>query len=258
MKCKICNFNTENIFEALLLDKYNVKYFHCKNCGCLFTEEPYWLEEAYKDAISIADTGILARNTYFSKVIANVIYNFFDKDAKFLEYAGGYGVLTRMMRDIGFDFCWDDKYSQNIFANGFEYDKNFKIELLTAIEVFEHLANPLEEIEKMFEISGNIIFSQTLLPEPVPAISDWWYYASGGGQHVYFYTAKTLEYIAVKFNKNYVFCGDLHLFTDKNINQKQFEEICRLMRKNIDGIESVMTSKTVDDMYKCINLMNKG
>ncbi len=40
----------------------------------------------------------------------------------FLDYAGGYGVFTRLMRDIGFDFYWHDPYTQNLFANGFEKD----------------------------------------------------------------------------------------------------------------------------------------
>ena len=43
------------------MDKYDVKYFLCGNCGFVFTEEPYWLNEAYKSAINISDTGIVTR-----------------------------------------------------------------------------------------------------------------------------------------------------------------------------------------------------
>lgn len=53
-----------------------------------------------------------------------------------------------MMRDLGFDFYWDDKYTQNIFANGFEYSDDKNYEVLTSFESFEHFVNPLSEIKK--------------------------------------------------------------------------------------------------------------
>jgi hypothetical protein len=44
------------------------------------------------------------------------------------------------MRDIGFDYFWQDKYTENLFAQGFENTKikNGQIELLTCFEAFEH------------------------------------------------------------------------------------------------------------------------
>ena len=56
------------------------------------------------------------------------------------NYAGGYGIFTRMMRDIGFDFYWLDKYADNLLTNGFEYNKKIhkKIEAITSFESFEH------------------------------------------------------------------------------------------------------------------------
>ncbi len=218
MRCKICNQSNKKIFSAKLLNKYEIEYFHCDNCGFLQTEEPYWLEEAYSESINISDTGYLQRNISLSKKIAILLTLFFDRNAKFLDYAGGYGVFVRLMRDIGFDFYWDDKYTENIFAKGFEY-RNDNIGAITTFESFEHFVHPLEEIEKILTISKNIIFTTLMLPNPVPYPKEWWYYGLEHGQHISFYDKRTFEYIAKKYSLNYIYVDDLHILSEKNISK---------------------------------------
>ena len=220
MICKICKSNTQQIFTSKILKKYDVKYFKCDNCGYLFTEEPFWLEEAYSRSINLSDTGLLDRNIYFSKVLSVLIFFCFDRNGSFLDYAGGYGVFTRLMRDIGFDFYWHDPYTQNLFANGFEKDLKFnsRFELLTAFEVFEHLVNPKEELEKMLEFSDTIIFSTELMPQEIPDPKDWWYYGFNHGQHISFYTEKTLNTLANQFKLNYYNVDEIHILTKRKFN----------------------------------------
>ena len=50
-------------------------------------------------------------------------YIFFNKNVAYLDVDGGYGMLTRLMRDYGFHFYWTDPYCQNILARGFEVEK---------------------------------------------------------------------------------------------------------------------------------------
>lgn len=224
MICKICNYESKNIFSAKIIKKYNINYFYCDNCGFLFTEEPYWLKEAYNSAINISDTGIMNRNINFSIIASNIIYYFFDYKKTFLDYAGGYGIFVRLMRDIGFDFKWQDNFSQNLLARGFEYCQNDKIDLITAFEVFEHFVNPIEEIEKILNISKNILFSTTLLPKIIPNSNDWWYYGLNHGQHISFYSLKTFKYLAKKYNLNYYSDGkSIHFLTNKKINPILFK-----------------------------------
>ena len=116
MKCKICNTPAAAVFKSKLLLKYDVKYFQCSKCDYLFTEEPYWIEEAYKTSINSSDTGIIERNIYYSKIISGLLFFIFGKNFKYLDYAGGTGIFVRLMRDIGFDFYWMDLYSQNPYA----------------------------------------------------------------------------------------------------------------------------------------------
>ncbi|PKP48055.1 MAG: hypothetical protein CVT92_16440 [Bacteroidetes bacterium HGW-Bacteroidetes-1] len=138
MNCKICNQQAKHVFKAKVLKKYVINYFHCEQCGFLQTEEPYWFDEAYRESINVSDTGYMQRNINLSQKLTILLALFFDKKAKFLDYAGGYGVFTRIMRDIGFDFFWDDKYTKNLFAKGFEYQKEWEYEAVTSFESLEH------------------------------------------------------------------------------------------------------------------------
>ena len=221
--CRLCNTQAQPTFSAKILKKYTITYYHCHTCGLLQTEDPYWLKESYLESINRSDTGILARNIENSKIVASVIFFFFNKNAKFLDFAGGFGIFTRLMRDIGFDFLWSDPYTDNLVARGFEYSGNSEIELLTCFECFEHLVNPLEDIEKMLSISQNIFFTTSLLPTPVPKPEQWWYYGLEHGQHVAIYSLDTLQFISRKYGLFLYSFSNFHLLTKKKISSSFFK-----------------------------------
>lgn len=256
-KCKICNFNSRHVLSGEILNKYNIKYFYCDNCEHLQTEKPFWLKKAYKQPIGSLDTGIISRNYKNAILTSSIILEYFDLNAIFLEYAGGYGILSRMMRDIGFDFYWMDKYSKNIFAKGFEYNSEEKVELLTAFEVIEHFAEPMEEFEAMFKLSDNVLISQKLIPNPIPNIEEWAYYSPLSGQHISFYREKTLKFIAEKFNKNVYSFYDTHLFTNKKMGQNKFSELLSNCRTELHSGINGLTSKTDEDYYFLNNLFSE-
>jgi hypothetical protein len=123
------------------------------------------------------------------------------------------------MRDKGFDFYWQDPYTTNIMARGFELE-NIKYEAVTTFESFEHFVNPIGEIEKILAYSKNIVFSTEPLPDPIPAPADWWYYGFEHGQHLSFYSKKTFEFIAKKYNMHYYSFDNIHILSEhkhKNI-----------------------------------------
>ena len=60
--CPICDAIGKEIFTGKILKKYDVKYYQCPECALVYTESPYWLSEAYSDAISRYDTGVMQRN----------------------------------------------------------------------------------------------------------------------------------------------------------------------------------------------------
>ena len=249
MKCKICGNESVFVFKATVLKKYEISYFSCPKCGFLQTEEPYWLNEAYKESINSEDTGYLNRNIYLSKKVTVLISTLFNNDGNYLDFAGGYGILVRLMRDIGFNFYWYDKYTENIFAKGFEFNDE-KIDAITSFESFEHFENPVVEIEKMLKISKNIIFSTLSLPSPIPKPDDWWYFGLNHGQHISFYSEKTFQFLSDKYNLKYYDLGPIKLFTTKKIPfySKYFLKLTKI------GIHNVLIdkskSKTREDYLK--------
>jgi len=251
MKCKVCESDSHHFAQGKVMGKYDVDYFQCSNCGFVQTEEPYWLDEAYSQPIASSDVGLAFRNFSFSKITQNLLFNFFNHQARFLDYGGGYGLFVRLMRDAGFDFYWLDKFCQNIFAQGFEIDAaaNNQCELVTAFEVFEHLVHPIYELEKLLKNSRNILFSTELLPESHPKPHEWWYYVLHEGQHVSLYTAKSLSILAAKFNLNFYSNGSsLHLLTEKELPDDVFQQLAK------GGLAAVnKVSLLQDDFLKAVS-----
>ncbi|HTB07767.1 MAG TPA: class I SAM-dependent methyltransferase, partial [Bacteroidia bacterium] len=145
-----------------------------------------------------------------------------------IDYGGGYGLFVRMMRDKGFQFYRYDTYCQNLFALHFDFKDSTvkKFDILTAFEVFEHLANPLEEIEKMLEMSDNLIFSTIIAPVSSNEFDKWWYRAPLSGQHVSFYTIDSLKLIAKKYGKHFYSNNqNFHIISGKEIDDKALNDI---------------------------------
>lgn len=219
MKCKICNQSTIPFGEAEILHQHRVHYFRCENCGFIQTETPYWLDEAYSEAITRSDIGLLDRNLEMMRKTRDLISICFDPAGRFIDYGGGYGVFVRLMRDQGFDFYRHDPICKNLFAQGFEAQAGINYELLTAWEVFEHLVDPMAEIERMLSYSQNLFFSTILLPEVPSPLGEWWYYGLEHGQHVAFYSPQTLRVIAQKHNLALIYSdGATHLMGRKKIH----------------------------------------
>ena len=219
--CKICQKMSRHLFQAEVLCTYQVSYFKCDSCGFVQTEDPFWLEEAYTSAISSLDVGLVTRNLELSIETDRVIRKTFNRNGRFVDYAGGYGLLVRMMRDKGFDFYREERHCANIFAQNYDVkdigiDTGF--DLLTAFEVFEHWVDPTLEIKKLFGYADSILFSTALIPARVAKAEDWWYFVPETGQHISFFSKKSIEILAEKLNcRFHSNRADLHLLTKRNI-----------------------------------------
>lgn len=247
IKCKICGEETNLINKLIIKKKYEAEYYSCKKCNFLFVNNPTWITESYEKPINITDVGYVMRNVYLSKITLILFTLFFGKKNNYLDYAGGYGIMTRLMRDYGLNFFNYDLYTQNLFAQGFEYNKQ-PTEAITCFECFEHFLFPNVEIEKILKISKNIFFSTRVLPEKIPD-ETWEYYGLEHGQHISFYSLKTLNFIAKKYNLNYYTNNNnLHLFTAKKKSSLIFKLILISAKLQIDIIiRKLLKSKTMSD-----------
>ena len=230
MNCKVCSNPAKFFSKAVILSKYEIVYYICPVCGFIQTEEPYWISEAYSCSSVAEDVGLISRNLNLANISKSIISIFFDKNGTFLDYGGGYGIFARLMRDKGFKFYRYDKYCENIFAINFDIhdDDAAKIELLTAFEVFEHFANPVDELDNLLKYSPNILFTTELIPASLPKPGEWRYYGLNHGQHISFHTLRSLGGIARKQGLNFYTDGNfIHLFSRKKISKNLFRLLCR-------------------------------
>lgn len=240
MRCRICSAQLGYFAQAEILGKYPIGYFRCTSCGFIHTEEPYWLDESYSDVITGSDIGLVSRNLKLAVKTQAILATWFDPSKIFLDFAAGYGLLVRLMRDAGYDFRWYDRYCPNLLTKGFEADLSgaCKFELITAFEVFEHMQEPLHEIEAMARHSRNILFSTEIIPNNIPKPESWWYYGLEHGQHISFYSLKTLQIMADSLSLNFYTDGhSLHLFTEKRLPSALFKlSSCRIMAQLVTSL----------------------
>ncbi len=196
--CSLCGAEAARVATQRLLGKYDVGYFACPRCELLQTEPPYWLDEAYSLAISHLDTGAVERNQIAARItelFARIVD--LDPSATCLDFGGGHGVFVRMMRDVGLDFRWYDKYARNLYAGGFESSPAEPHALVTAFEVLEHFVDVRGDLETLFAPQPDFVLVGTVLHRGHQP--GWWYYLLESGQHVAFYSERTLAWIAERF-----------------------------------------------------------
>lgn len=222
--CRICGAKAKVVFSHTILAKYPCDYYFCGSCGFLQTQEPHWLDEAYASPIAAADTGLVRRNVELSKTLSSLLFFVVGRHGAYLDVAGGYGMLTRLMRDVGFDYYWSDKYTDNLFARGFEQDAGpASYSAVTAFEVLEHVPEPLHFVSDSLREAGTrtMVFSTTLF-DGAPPEPGWWYYAFESGQHVSFFQVRTLAYMASRLGLHLHSHGSLHMLTDRMISPRVF------------------------------------
>ena len=251
--CPICSSEMRHAFEAQVLKKYPAQFEVCDACEYLRARDPHWLDEAYSSAIAAADTGLVMRNISLASKVASTLYWVFGERGKgqYLDAAGGYGMLTRMMRDLGFDFYWSDKHCENLLARGFEYSRAMhSCQAVTAMEVMEHLTNPLEFIEATLKDTGadSLIFSTQLYKGKPPA-QDWWYYSFATGQHIGFFSRTTLDILGKKLDLKLISSNGLHILSRRSLDQnKLFLATRPLIAKGSSLIiQRRLRSKTMSD-----------
>jgi hypothetical protein len=254
MKCNICAHEPKIALEHEIRGKFKGRFAFCPSCHFLFAIEPNWLSEAYEKSINTTDTGYVTRNLYLSRKALILLSVLFKSGGQFVDYAAGYGMLVRLMRDYGLDFFWSDPYTKNLFAEGFEYKEGIKANAVTCFECFEHLTDPSQELEKMLKISDTIFFSTRLKPSHVPR-EDWEYYGFNHGQHVAFYSETTLEYLAHKFGLNFYTDGEnLHLFTKRKLPSFIIRLVNIMTKLQLDLlVRKMLNSRTVADQKLLIS-----
>ena len=213
--CRICGTTAEPFAKARLLGSVDAEFERCPICGLVMAARPEWLDAAYAAPIARLDIGLLDRCLLLSQVTAAILRADRLRRGRFLDWAGGYGAFTRLMRDRGYDFAHLDPMTHNVFAVGHqEFDLgDVRYDLVTGFEVLEHLEDPLTALGPVARSTDRLLMTTQVLPEPTPRPGEWWYYALETGQHITFFTRGALERMAERLGYDGVATGSfLHLF----------------------------------------------
>jgi hypothetical protein len=161
--------------------------------------------------------------------ISNVLtpFLFFSKfrKEKILDFGGGIGVLARMMRDRGFRMSSHDPLADVVFS--LPPEKNSRAQVITMVEVLEHLTQPMATLRELASQSSLIFISTLAIPKGGIELT-WWYLLPDTGQHVFFPSTDSFEFIAKQIGWRY--CGNrknLHVLSARRLNLFQ-----RLVIKN--------------------------
>ena len=130
-----------------------------------------------------------------------------------LDYGGGNGQLSRILAADGWDSTSFDPFPEpdRPLASLGEFN------LITAIEVFEHVPNPYEIMGNIMQATSNkcVVFFTTLLNDEFVKPGnrlDWWYAAPRNG-HISLFSSRSLTHLANMFGLGYAnISGGAHLF----------------------------------------------
>jgi hypothetical protein len=224
--CRLCDGLAEEKFQLSVLGKYTVGYYECSICGSLQSEPPYWLGESY--SLSLASLDVGAANRVNQNLAAVFSVSRILGVKSILDFGGGDGLLCRNLRDLNIEAYVYDKYATAIYAQQFERDLGRTFDLITAFEVAEHMAEPASEMGALFESRPRYIFLTTVLYDGQGA--DWWYMAPESGQHIFFYSAASLDHIARKFGYVHYVLGKFILFAREPIPSLKLNMLRAVLR----------------------------
>jgi hypothetical protein len=186
--------------------------FACPSCGLYEFPEPSWLDDAYADPVADIDVGLVQRCQVVAHVVETVVRAKHLQDRPLLDFGGGYGLLTRLVRNSGLRMVHHDPMAPNLFAQGLQGLPSDDYGLCTLIEVFEHLTDPREVLGRLRHID-HLLISTELVPPGCTDLESWPYVVPELGQHITFYTRRSLEVLARDHGYRLVSNGwGLHLF----------------------------------------------
>lgn len=228
--CPICGARTRPFGRAVVLDDVNASFSRCPSCWAVVADEPTWLEHAYTDAIARHDIGLISRNIQLAEDVSRTVMYCLPTATSFIDFGAGNGMFVRMMRDRGFDFRYFDPYGPNIFAECFEVvdAPSPGADVITALEVVEHLRDPIAELSPFVRNSDLLLVSTTLVAEEAPPLDSWWYYSLSSGQHITLLSARSLGILASALGFRVASFGTFHVLSREPINALRLRVTLRL------------------------------
>lgn len=194
MNCLLCG-SKSNIFED--------EYFQCNHCGLIFKDPKNFLDSTQEYSRyqfhhnDVHDEGYVN----FLKKLIDPIKDQLKSNTTHLDFGSGKKSWYQ-------EYLKKENYLSEVYDLYFYPNKNVlnkKYDLITCSEVVEHFQKPDESLELLFSLveeHGYLAIMTSLVNEEVN-FKNWWY--KNDPTHVVFYTEKTMNYLASKYQYKIVF-----------------------------------------------------
>lgn len=200
-KCPLCE-STADYFCSI--GKKGRNYYRCAVCSSVFLHPEKYIDHTAEQLRYEEHNNDVKDKRYqnFVSPITTAITNQFSKNAKGLDYGCGTGpVASVVLEQKGFDeiALYDPFFQPHKEHLSASYD------FIICCEVMEHFHHPQKEfalLNSLLKSTGKLFCKTSVLKTNYDEdyFKDWWY--NNDPTHVFFYTTKTLEYIADHFNFN--------------------------------------------------------
>ena len=225
--CPLCGAPSLRLRRFAVLSQFEAELCECGSCGFIFVAEPHWLEGSFSSQLNRLDVGSVDRTLLMSQFVRGLMGASPDRRSwKLLDFGGGDGLLTRLVRDVGVDCRWEDPYCEPVFAVGPPHDEVDHFDLAVMSEVALHLTDPVGTFADLISRSDRVLFTATVPPNPIPP--DWWYLMPSTGQHVAFYPTTAIAGLASQLGVNW--CSDGKFF--HLLSRTPIEQSTRLLMRN--------------------------
>jgi len=196
-----------------------ISYFLC--CGCQFCFAPEFagwrLEEfedrIYNDDYVSVDPGYLETRPRQSARSLMSLFDQYGTEIRHLDYGGGNGLTSELLREANWQSISYDPFVDREFS----LDTIGRFDLITAIEVFEHVPDVcalVRDLSSLLASRGIVLFT-TLLSDGHISDGrqiDWWYAAPRNG-HISLFSKKSLTILGAKAGLNFgSFSDGLHAY----------------------------------------------
>lgn len=193
VKCPICSEVAYVALQLSVRGKSNEPLFRCSNCAFHCFAQPNWLQQSFTDNLHQLDLGSVSRCLLVADFVTAVL-PLRRRDTRVLDWGGGDGLLTRVLRDRGIDCVWYDPFTKPTFVGDSLYEPQSQVDVTVASEVFLHLTDPVAALKSLLSHSEVVVVTAVVPPKKLD--SDWWYLMPETGQHVAFYPISALKELA--------------------------------------------------------------